>query len=187
MGQLIEVNEGEVLVKFTSPTAGKVTFKELGISNDQLVLEGGFLRLVFDLEGIGEHSYYAVPTVEVAYMENVGETHWQCDFNEETILDMIHAVHLAGNLGSDVFKPFDEEEDPFHEQVVGEELISAVSSTTNEHNFWNVYSLQLRGRLYEARKYSLRHLVCLGPRHICAHSCAHSCAHYGSRNALRYF
>ena len=87
MGQLIEVNEGEVLVKFTTPTAGKVTFKELGISNDQLVLEGGFLRLVFDLEGIGEHSYYAVPTVEVAYMENVGETHWQCDFNEETILD----------------------------------------------------------------------------------------------------
>lgn len=79
------MNEGEVLVKFTSPTAGKVTFKELGISN--VSLEGGFLRLAFDLEGIGEHSYYAVPTVEIAYMENVGETHWQCDFNEETILD----------------------------------------------------------------------------------------------------
>jgi hypothetical protein len=94
MGQLIEINEGEVLVKFTSPTAGKVTFKELGISNDQLSLEGGFLRLVFDLEGIGEHNYYAVPTVEVAYAENVGETHWQCDFNEETILDkMDHHGH----------------------------------------------------------------------------------------------
>lgn len=87
MGQLIEINEGEVLVKFTSPTSGKVTFADLGISNDQLELQGGFLRLVFDLEGIGEHSYYAVPTVEVAYRESVGETHWQCEFNDETILD----------------------------------------------------------------------------------------------------
>lgn len=87
MGQLIESNLGEVIVKFTSPTGGKISFADLGINDDQLVLDGGFLRLVFDLEGIGEHSYYAVPTVEVAYKENVGETHWQCDFNEETILD----------------------------------------------------------------------------------------------------
>ena len=87
MGQIIESNLGEVIVKFTSPTEGKISFADLGINDDQLVLEGGFLRLVFDLEGIGEHSYYAVPTVEVAYKENIRETHWQCDFNEETILD----------------------------------------------------------------------------------------------------
>ena len=31
MGQLIEINQGEVVVKFTSPTAGKVTFADLGI------------------------------------------------------------------------------------------------------------------------------------------------------------
>ena len=94
MGQLIEINEGEVIVKFTSPTAGKITFRNLGITDEQLVLSGGFLRLVFDMEGIGEHSYYAVPTIEVAYNENVGETHWQCDFNEETILDkMDHHGH----------------------------------------------------------------------------------------------
>ena len=72
MGQLIESNLGEVIVKFTSPTEGKISFADLGINDDQLVLDGGFLRLVFDLEGIGEHSYYAVPTVEVAYKENVG-------------------------------------------------------------------------------------------------------------------
>ena len=87
MGQLIEINQGEMRVKFTSPTKGKVTFEELGLSDDQLELEGGFLRLLFDLEGIGEHDYYAVPTIEVAYRENCAETHWQCDFNEETILD----------------------------------------------------------------------------------------------------
>lgn len=87
MGQLVEANEGEVIVKFTEAVEGKISFTELGISDDQLTLNGGFLRLVFDLEGIGEHSYYAVPTVEVAYKENVGETHWQCDFNNQTILD----------------------------------------------------------------------------------------------------
>lgn len=87
MGQLIEVNQGEVQVKFNSPTTGKISFVDLGIKDEELVLEGGFLRLVFDLEGIGEHSYFAVPTVEVSYVENVGETHWQCDFNDEKILD----------------------------------------------------------------------------------------------------
>ena len=87
MGQLIEINQGEVVVKFTSPTTGKVTFEDLGITDDQLVLDGGFLRLKFDMEGIGEHDYFAVPTVEVAYKENCAETHWQCDFNGKTILD----------------------------------------------------------------------------------------------------
>jgi hypothetical protein len=87
MGQLIEVNQGEVVVKFTSPTKGKITFAELGIKDEQLVLDGGFLRLLFDMEGIGEHDYFAVPTIEVEYLENCKETHWQCDFNGETILD----------------------------------------------------------------------------------------------------
>lgn len=89
MGQLIEINQGEVKVKFTSPTKGKITFKELGITDDQLVLDGGFLRLLFDMEGIKELDYFAVPTIEVAYKEKCAETHWQCDFNEETILDKI--------------------------------------------------------------------------------------------------
>lgn len=94
MGQLIEVNQGEVAVKFTSPTKGKITFADLGITDEQLVLEGGFLRLLFDMEGIGEHDYFAVPTIEVSYKENCKETHWQCDFNGETILDkMDHHGH----------------------------------------------------------------------------------------------
>ena len=47
----------------------------------------GFLRMGFDMEGIGEHDYFAVPTIEVSYKENCAETHWQCEFNDETILD----------------------------------------------------------------------------------------------------
>ena len=87
MGQLIEINEGEVVVKFTEPVSGKVSFEDLGLKTEDLEFEGGFLRLVFDMEGIGEHHYFQVPTIEVAYKENMGETHWQCDFNGETILD----------------------------------------------------------------------------------------------------
>jgi len=87
MGQLVEINQGEIVVKFTSATAGKISFSDLGIKTDDLAFAGGFLRLVFDMEGIGEHSYFAMPTIEVAYKENMAETHWQCDFNGETILD----------------------------------------------------------------------------------------------------
>ncbi len=89
MGQNIEINPGEINVRFDAPQKGKISFKELGISDDQLVLEGGFLRLLFDMEGIGEHDYFAVPTVEISYKENCAETHWQCDFNGETILDKV--------------------------------------------------------------------------------------------------
>jgi hypothetical protein len=46
------------------------------------------------MEGIGEHHYFQVPTVEIAYQENMSETHWQCDFNGTTILDkMDHHGH----------------------------------------------------------------------------------------------
>lgn len=87
MGQEIEINQGEIIVKFTAPTAGKLSFEDLGLQNNQLILDGGFLRLVFDMENIGEHNYFQVPTIEIAYMENTNETHWQCDFNGTTILD----------------------------------------------------------------------------------------------------
>lgn len=87
MGQLVEVNQGEILVKFTTPVSGKVSFAELGIEKEHLTLKGGFLRMVFDFEGIGEHHYFQVPTIQVSYDKDVKETHWQCDFNGITILD----------------------------------------------------------------------------------------------------
>lgn len=87
MGQLIEVNQGEIKVKFTSPTKGKITFEDLGITDDQLVLDGGFLRILFDMEGIGEHDFFAMPTIQIAYKENCAETLWLCDFNGEKILE----------------------------------------------------------------------------------------------------
>ena len=83
----IELNPGEIKVNFNSPLKGKLTFEDLGLDSKDLFCEGGLLRMVFDFEGIGEHQYYAVPTIEVAYEEEMGETHWQCDFNENTILD----------------------------------------------------------------------------------------------------
>lgn len=96
MGHSVEVNQGEVIVAFDAPESGKLSFKDLGITKDQLTLEGGFLRLVFNLSGISEPQYYQMPTVEIAYDENCAETHWQCEFNEETILDtMDHHGHTT--------------------------------------------------------------------------------------------
>lgn len=89
MGQAIEINPGEIKVKFDSPTAGKISLSELGIKTEDLHFEGGFVRLVFDMEGIGEHHYFQVPTVEVTYKENMSETLWQCEFNGTTILDKL--------------------------------------------------------------------------------------------------
>ncbi len=87
MSQTVELNQGEIKINFSSPTAGKVSFADLGLSNEDLVFEGGLVRIVFDFEGIGEHHYFQMPTVGISYVEEMGETHWQCDFNGETILD----------------------------------------------------------------------------------------------------
>lgn len=85
----IEINPGEIKISFQSPTAGKISFKDLGLVDEGLTLEGGMLRLVFNLENVGEHHFYSMPTIEIAYDKNVAATHWQCDFNGETILDKI--------------------------------------------------------------------------------------------------
>jgi len=86
MDQTIQSGEGEVKVKISATSKGKVSFSDLGISADQISVDGGFLRLVFDFGQFDADDFYAVPTVEVAYDKNVSETHWQCDFNGETIL-----------------------------------------------------------------------------------------------------
>ena len=89
MAELIEINQGEIVINFNSPKPGKITFKELGLTNEQLKIESGFLRIKIDLSNTGKLNYFAVPTVEVAYFENCAETHWQCEFNDETILDKL--------------------------------------------------------------------------------------------------
>lgn len=94
MGELIELNRGEIKIKFAKPTKGKISLAEMGLKDEDLIIDGGFLRLVFDFEGIGEHHYYQMPTIGISYSENVGETHWICDFNRITLLDkMDHHGH----------------------------------------------------------------------------------------------
>jgi len=84
----VEVRQGEVKVIFNEPVEGKVTFSDLGIKEDDFVSEGGNLRVVFELgsnkDGL---SYYQVPTIEVSYKEDMSETGWQVEYNNETILD----------------------------------------------------------------------------------------------------
>lgn len=89
MKNTVEINHGEIKLKFNEPISGKVSFSELGLSDNNLTLSNGFLRLVIDIEGIGKHSYFQVPTIEIKYKENLAKTHWQCDFNRETIVDKI--------------------------------------------------------------------------------------------------
>lgn len=85
----VELNQGEIKVKLNELSTGKLSFAELGITNEGNNLESGLLRLVFDFKGIRESSYYQVPTVEIFYEENMSETHWLCEFNGKTILDKI--------------------------------------------------------------------------------------------------
>lgn len=84
----IEINPGEIKFSFESPVIGKTNLSTLGMES-LTSLEGGLMRMVFNLTNIGEHHYYKSPTIEISYDKNVAATHWQCDFNGTTILDTI--------------------------------------------------------------------------------------------------
>ncbi|APQ16921.1 hypothetical protein [Maribacter hydrothermalis] len=85
----VEINQGEIKVKLSEPSAGKLSFEKLGIKKEDVTIESGLLRLVFDLEAIRDYNYYQVPTIEIFYEENMSETHWICEFNGKTILDKL--------------------------------------------------------------------------------------------------
>lgn len=87
MSENTEINQGEIVFNYSNPKSGKLSFNDLGIEVKEISVAGGFLRLKIDLSNIGTHDYFAVPTIEVTYDRNCAETHWQCEFNGETILD----------------------------------------------------------------------------------------------------
>tara|TARA_R110000787_G_C13129932_1_gene415944 strand:+ start:118 stop:534 length:417 start_codon:yes stop_codon:yes gene_type:complete len=85
----VEINQGEIKVKFNESNSGKLSFAELGIKDEDVNVDGGLLRLVFDFEAIDDFKYYQTPTIELFYEENMAETHWICEFNGETVLDKL--------------------------------------------------------------------------------------------------
>ncbi len=97
MSETVELNQGEVKVKFETPVKeGKISFAELELKKESLVFEGGLLRLVFDFEKVKDISYFQMPTIFVQYEEEMEETHWQCDFNGEIISDKLdHHGHSS--------------------------------------------------------------------------------------------
>ena len=89
MSQIIEVNPGELKISFETPSVGKQSFKDLGLESEELFIESGFMRMVFNMDKLRNPAFYNMPTIEVSYKENLAATHWQCDFNGVTILDKI--------------------------------------------------------------------------------------------------
>lgn len=83
----IDINPGEIKINFQRPTSEKVSLEELGLKKEDLHFDSGHIRMVFDFENIENLEYFSVPTLEFSYEEEMGETHWQCDFNNTTILD----------------------------------------------------------------------------------------------------
>ncbi|MCB0429652.1 MAG: hypothetical protein H6585_07835 [Flavobacteriales bacterium] len=83
----IEVNPGEILVNLKKEHQSNLSFSSLGLDEEQVEIEGGHLRIVINLNGIGNNDYFRTPTIEIGYAENTAETHWQCEFNGTTILD----------------------------------------------------------------------------------------------------
>ncbi len=84
-----EINPAEIYVTLKEPIAGKMSLHELGIKEEDLRLNKGVLKLVIDLNGFHDFPFFKVPTFEFRYEQETSESHWQCDYNDHTILDRI--------------------------------------------------------------------------------------------------
>lgn len=109
MAPVAEINQGEIYVTLDKPMPGKVTLNQLGINEEDLLLKNGLLRLVIDMQGFREFPFYHVPTLEFSYAQETTETHWQCEFNGNTILDKLdhHGRSTVMLLARTVLKDFE--------------------------------------------------------------------------------
>ncbi len=84
---MITLNQGEIKLDINVNQKGKLTFAELGLSSENLFIEGGNLRLVIDVEQSKDIQFASHPTIELCYAEKMEETHWSVEFNGSTVLD----------------------------------------------------------------------------------------------------
>lgn len=89
MKDQLEINQGEIKLTFNESHKGKVYLSDLGLKASDMDLEAGLLRFVIDIKNLNQVHFAAVPTVEFSYTEEMGETHWQCDFNGTMIADKL--------------------------------------------------------------------------------------------------
>ncbi|CAG5077408.1 hypothetical protein [Parvicella tangerina] len=89
MKDQLEINQGEIKLTFNESHKGKVYLSDLGLKSAGLDLEAGLLRFVIDIKNLDQVHFAAVPTIEFTYTEEMGETHWQCDFNGTMIADKL--------------------------------------------------------------------------------------------------
>ncbi|MEO9532767.1 MAG: hypothetical protein ABJG68_17230 [Crocinitomicaceae bacterium] len=83
-----EKNQGELKIIFEECPAGNISLSDLGINEEDLSFESGHIRFLFDFSKTNSfRKFYDTPTLRVEYHEAMAETHWQCDYNEKTILD----------------------------------------------------------------------------------------------------
>ncbi|MEM1406237.1 MAG: hypothetical protein AAGG59_05640 [Bacteroidota bacterium] len=133
-----EVNQGEIRITFHTPVSGKISLQQLGVTNDNLALENGLLRLVFDLDSFRDCKYYKVPTLEFHYMNETRETHWQCDYNDYTILDKLdhHGKSTVLLLKRDEISMFENKRD--NRLIVHAEFMEPVKILANQ-SFIHLY------------------------------------------------
>jgi hypothetical protein len=89
-GITTDVQSGEIRIKFDEAVGGKMTLGEMGLTETNLHIDGGNLRLVIELgQTLANSHFFRMPTIEMHYHEKVGETAWQVEYNGEVVLEKI--------------------------------------------------------------------------------------------------
>jgi hypothetical protein len=91
----IQVDGGEILLRFDKLAPGKLSFADLGLSADDLKVTGGNLRLVFRFVRLGpgmtkthETHLFKSPTIFLAYDKKLGESYWQLEVNGKVLKEI---------------------------------------------------------------------------------------------------
>lgn len=89
MKDQLDINVGEIKLTLNESHKGKIFLSDLGLSQSDMALDAGLLRFVIEVNNLDQVHFAGVPTVEFSYTEEMGETHWQCDFNGSIVSDKL--------------------------------------------------------------------------------------------------
>jgi hypothetical protein len=90
----IQVDGGEILLRFDKLSAGKLSFADLGLKAEDLKVHGGNLRLVFKFVRLSstqvthETHWFKSPTIYLSYDKKLGESYWQLELNGKLIKEI---------------------------------------------------------------------------------------------------
>ena len=134
MLQHIELAQGEIKIVLGPYAKGKMSLKSLGISNKDLVLKDGILKLIFEFATTG-NNYFSAPAIELTSKDTIEANFWSCEFNYIDVLDKVTYEEHSATIHLDRDRLMSLESRHYNQLILKAEVSKATRLVANKSHF----------------------------------------------------